>query len=568
MRFSLIVLTILLGTASIAAAQDDPIAYRIDPRIDDAGLTALTIEIRFIGDADGETVLLLPTEWGGATDLWRRIEQLEVDGAQIVENTPDRRHLIHAAGQPLTVRYHISASEQEPALGYAKAEPIVRPNWFFFKGEAVFAYIEGRNTAPVRFDWGTVPATWRVASDLDHLATGRPATVRNIIESTAIGASDLVVVERGPSEARFRLAIRGDWPFQPETLADQIAEVLAYQRRFWGDGPAPFVVTMAPLMGGGYSINGTGRGDGFAILGTPTASLDDLAHLLAHETLHSWIPGELGGLPEQDENLGYWFSEGFTDFYAARSLLASGAWTFADYIDHYNLVLDRYANSPARTAPNTDFQGDLWSRPEYQKAPYDRGNLLALLIDARLRDDPSGLSLDAILLRQRAQASDGQPGSAPDRFVRTAVAAGFNVVPIIDEHIEAGVEILLPADTFGRCATIETVTQPSFHRGFDLDATIEADNIVQGVRVDGPAYVAGLRDGMKIVRREGELRNAIDLPVVYRVRDGDQERVLTWLPLGASQVTLQRITSSPDLTPVQAEACATWLSGRSSDPII
>ena len=47
----------------------------------DGVLTSIAVEIRFRGDADGETRLTLPNRWAGETDYWKHLRDLSVEGA-------------------------------------------------------------------------------------------------------------------------------------------------------------------------------------------------------------------------------------------------------------------------------------------------------------------------------------------------------------------------------------------------------------------------------------------------------------------------------------------------------
>jgi predicted metalloprotease with PDZ domain len=111
---------------------------------------------------------------------------------------------------------------------------------------------------------------------------------------------------------------------------------------------------------------------------------------------------------------------------------------------------------------------------------------------------------------------------------------------------------VLPADLFGGCFTVTTVTRPEFHRGFDLDATERAGGILAGVSPESPAYAAGMRDGMRLIRREAGTIGDSTVEIAYRVQDGDSERVIRYLPQGKAQISFQRVLPAPDMA---AQAC-------------
>ena len=64
-----ILIGLWLSSAALAAA-DDSVRYTLTPVLTQGKLTALAMEVRFTGDADGETVLQLPDSWGGKSKLY------------------------------------------------------------------------------------------------------------------------------------------------------------------------------------------------------------------------------------------------------------------------------------------------------------------------------------------------------------------------------------------------------------------------------------------------------------------------------------------------------------------
>jgi predicted metalloprotease with PDZ domain len=558
----------LAFAGALTAQSADPVHYSVAPVMDGGALTGLAVELRFAGDADGETLVQLPDEWAGADSLWRHFGDVRVDGAASTRpEGPNGHRIAHAPGAPLTMRYRVSSAyDQEPGFSFQKARPLILPGWFFFHGEGVFAMPEGREDSPATFAWRDVPAGWTIASDLDYLARGRAGTVTDISESASIGAPDLVVIERQVGGAPLRLATRGSWSFQPAELADAVAAIVDAENRFWGEPGRPFLVPLAPLggSGSGYSFSGTGRTDAFSIVATPGFGLALAAHFLAHEYMHTWNARELGGYPVSDEGLAYWFSEGWTDFYAARVLLRAGLWTPADFAAELNTVLMRYAASPARTATNAEVAERFWSDPAFGKMPYDRGHLLALLLNGRIRRETAGRAdMDDVMHAQRAmaRAQADQPGRMDAAALLPAITRdrfGVDVSDEIARHVDRGEPILLPVDLFGACASVQTLTQPEFHRGFDLAATEAAGGAVAGTDTGSPAYAAGLRDGMRIIRREAGTPGDPTIEYAYRVDDGGTERVIRYLPAGRGTVTFQRVTLGPDAS---SAACVALMSG-------
>ena len=552
---------ILLGGAAPPAERT--IRYKAKPALTRDGARALRVDIRFRGDADGETLLELPSAWAESTELWRHVKELRIMGATSLSGTYDRPIISHRPGARIRVRYKVvSAFPEDPGFSYEKARPLIRPDWFFVHGEGMFAYPEGRFAAPARFRWGKAPRGWRIASDLDHLS-GETTTVANMINSVAIGGADLLVTSRQLDGAPFRLALLGRWDFEPEALASLMARIVAAGNAMWGDRGSPYLVAMAPLgvLPAGLTYTGTGRTDAFSIASTSAFDLKLATRFLGHEYLHSWIPNELGALPERDEARDYWFSEGFADYLAAKLLLSAGLWSLADYVADKNEMLLRYGTSPARTADAAEVVAGFWTDPAARQVSYDRGHLLAAKLDSEIAARTGGAESLVSVLRAQRQAAVGRDVLATELF-RTVLLerTGIDAGPEIELHARQGAPIVLPPDLFGDCARIVTEQRREFHRGYNARATRIAGGAISGVVPDGPAYAAGMRDGMRLIRMESGKVGDSSVEIVYRVADGDGERVVRYLPEGKGAFEVQRVEVKA--SGVEQEArCASLLGG-------
>ncbi|MEA3000973.1 MAG: hypothetical protein QOK17_2806 [Sphingomonadales bacterium] len=560
----------LLGAAALLLVagklpEDRPVSYKITPVTEQDGSRALRVDMRFRGDSDGETQLFLPAVWAGTSELWRYDTKLEIRGAKTIGGTYDKPLIRHSPGTRLKVRYTIvSAYKEDPGFDYEKAKPMVRSDWFFAHGETLFARPEGRDARPAKFKWGKLPQGWTVASDLDHL-NGKPTTLANLINSVAIGGAKLRIVHRELDGAPFRVAILGQWNFAPDALADTASAILAAEDSYWGDRPGPFLIAMAPLgeLPSGLSYAGTGRADAFSIAATSAFSLDQAPRFLAHEFMHSWVPIGLGAMPEENEAVDYWFSEGFTDYLATKILLRSGLWSFAQWAADKNETLLRYGTSPAKTADGADIAARFWTDPAVQQLSYDRGHLLAAKLDAEIAARSGGkLSLDDVLRAQR-KAAEGSPELATTLFAKTLKdMTGIDLDADLERYARHGEPLLLPADLFGDCAPIVTERRKAFHRGYDAEATRKAGGIIAGVMPDGPAYAAGMRDGMRLVRRESGKVGDSTVEIAYRIADAGGERVIRYRPEGKDEFVVQRL--EPAAAPEDQARCRARLGGATS----
>ncbi|HEX8641748.1 MAG TPA: hypothetical protein VF704_11425 [Allosphingosinicella sp.] len=518
-----------------------PVEYQLTPVTGPAGLERIDVEMRLIGDADGETVLNLPDRWAGISGLHEAIQELRVEGGTVAAGQgPASRRITHGPSAPLAVRYHFGLSAADPGLDYEKAKPVLRPTWFYIHGEGMLAAPEGRGEAPARFRWGPTPAGWRLAGNLDGPA-GEGITVDDAVQSIFSGGTDLVVIERQVGGAPLRVAMRGQWEFDAEGMATALARMIGAENRFMASPAQPFFVSLIPQAGGetgGISTGGTGRTGGFALSSTTNVDLASLLRTLAHEYAHRWFGRSLGPTAEP-EGVEYWFTEGFNDFVAAQSLVASGLWDEADYVGTLNEVLRRYGQSSARSLPNAETAAAFWQDPAAQQMLYDRGHLFALL----LAGEAGGTRpLREALARMARDAAAFPPQETEGgRFARVFTALPpVRLAALREQGIVRGEPIVLPANLFARCGTIGWTEQAVYAPGYTAEDRPDGRYFAT-VEEGSPAWAAGLRPGMRYVQRVSFRPGDSSVPIVMRVADERGERVLTWLPRGRETVRYQRL---------------------------
>ena len=552
-----------------AVAEDKAVVhYTMWPVMRHGALSAVVVEIRFRGEADGETKLLLPKEWGGETDLWRALRDIQIkgDGVRVaLTSDPAVRIIEHPPNADITVSYRVIQDRPgEPsATNHNPYRPVIQPGYFHLIGDAIFAMPDWDDSTPSSFEISGLPKGWRFASDLES----GPLTLKAVAESISVGG-DFRVVIRQMHGASLRVAIRGHWKFSDDSFTDQLVRIVVSHTAFWRDPEESYLVTVLPESnpGHGMSLGGTGRGGGFAFFASENAEQSDINRVLAHEHIHTWIPKRIGRMPEKDEARDYWLSEGFTEFYTARLLVRDKIWTIEDFAAMENEMLAGYASSAVRTAPNSLVVTDFWKNNAVGKLPYQRGFLLAAIWDQELRAKSRGLrNFDDVMLAMKARYMAVRDAKsvplAVDNFMAEMRAAGVDPADDVAHFVDEGAAILLPADLFAVCGIVSTVEVPEFTRGFDADKTSAAGGVVTGIDVDGPAYAAGMRDGMKIIKREAGKLDDSRVEIVYRISDKGAERIIHYKPEGKKRVTLQEFALAPGLDQAGREACAMRLGG-------
>ena len=570
MRWSrLAVLPVLLALGAANPEPEPIVAYELAPEMHGDAITALDVTIRLRADPSGATTLDWIDEWAGERKLGQWTRDIKVDGALSMSQAPNGGRIIRSLpSAPLVMHYRIvSAYAADPSvIDSEQARPVIRPGYFYSVGEALYARPVGRDQALASFRWNG-PKAIRFASDTEHVTglRNQPRSVGDMLESISIGGRDLSVTTVTLSGALVRVAHVGRFGFDIKAFEKTAQKVVAVERQFWGETRAgPFLITAIPLTSdpGRISFGGTGRSDAFATWIDHDAELPSLTWLLAHEYFHSWNARQLGRFPRKSEAEAYWMSEGFTDFYARRLMLRGGMWTPEKFIGDWNEMFRAYAASSFRTTDNVEAAAKFWSGDyEAEKIPYQRGAMLAALWDRRLRDrGKSGLDQVLRLQRDRVRGAKAMP-EFTTAFIAEMRRTGLDIRPDIDRFLTRGESLLLPRGAFGRCAILTTADIPVFERGWNSGATAKAGNVFAGVDPSSNAYAAGLRDGMKFIRRvKGEPGNsAVDYEL--EVQDGSTRRTVTFRPAGKKSIRTQQIVLDQARFAAQPAKCRAALAG-------
>lgn len=525
-------------------ASGDHRAVMVTPEIHEGTLRALRVELRFSGDQDGETRVGLPDERLRAGNFYETISDISAHNAVVAGGLAAERVLTHEPGAPITLTYRVTQNST------ARFATMVAPTHFAALGTAIFPRLPDRPEFTFDFTWGPAPATWTLATDLEQNA-GTPTSGQGLFSSTLVGGADVVIGESALGEGRFRIAMLPGTGLELDSftgLANRIAEAA---NSLWEGAPAEFLVTVAPASDPrGKVYAGLGLGDAYTLYVSSDPNPFMVKYTVAHEYLHTWIGKAFGDTSDG------WFGEGFTDYYARVVNLRAGAYTAEDFVRSWNDTLRGYATSPLRLAKNTEAllklaEGDSAASDLAE----DRGSMIAALLDYRLRRALRGaIDLRAVLLAVKADVAGGRgEGRGQDRLTAKALElAGVDLRPDIEAHIERGEALILPADLFGGCVQLETVTVPEYDPGFRPS---RAGEPVGGVDPAGPAYAAGLRDGMTILRRQSGVVGDSRVELVYAVQDGERERIIRYRPEGSGSVTFQEARLSGTLADTQSARC-------------
>ena len=556
-------LLLLVQTSRIDAAPAARIEYQVT-REPGPPVDRYRVTLRFDGSADGTTTLMLPGRWASAEHAERGIDGLTLDTPDArLEDTdqPDRKRIVHRPGVRITVRYVLKQiAEGEPNVeSRTPYLPVIRPGYIAWVGWTAWVVpLKGEEPLHVTVSFDNLPDDWNFASSfgLDPKHSVFDGTMGRF-RSSIVAAGDFRLRSRPALGGAVITATRGSWPMRDGAFADRVATIVDGERRFWRDDSQPFfLVVLLPLetKPGWRSSVGTGLTDSFAAFVSADSPLEDLDFLWTHEYFHNWNNVALGRFEEPQADL-YWFSEGFTDYYTDLLQLRWGMRTLEDHARILDDKLKSLAESPDSTLPNKEIAARFFTDRSVGRLPYLRGQFLAARWDAEIRAASGGRrTLDDLMRGLHDEHRRGATVLDAKRITDRARAEGVaDPVGDVARQIDRGELPLLAEGTLGRCIVIGEATEPRFDWGFDLDASTRGKNIT-GVRVDGPAYAAGVRETQFL--RSASSGKRVDREVEVGVQDAGQDgiRVLRYFPKGAP-LTRQTATARADMTDAQRRDC-------------
>ena len=391
----------LLLSKALPAQQ---LRYQISPDCQPDG-AALQVCLQFVGDADGETEIALPGDYGSATKLFRAIRDLRCvpSDCQLTIGRDSLTAIIrHRPAQSLRLGYSLRQDfpGSEPTNETA-FRPIVQPGFFHVLGSTLFLVPKGREGCEVRLDWRNFPAGWALHNSFGTQETTQQFKSASLhwLESVFVGG-DFRLLKTSVRNCPVWLALRGKaWAFSDADLLEMLRRTVEVQRAFWHDFDIPFyTVTLMPLAlesgaEGPLQYLGTGLQNSFAAFATPVKQLDvkGLQHLFNHELMHDWLGSKIRNGGTCNDMTFSWFSEGFTEYFAYKNMLAAGFITPDEYLETLNrdFFAAHYASRVAEV-PNSEIQRNFFNKSDVSQLPYKRGCLFAFYLDNLIKTRSGG----------------------------------------------------------------------------------------------------------------------------------------------------------------------------------
>lgn len=556
--------------AASAKSQPTKIYYEVLPVIT-GNAPKIKIGLSLKGDVSGSTKIRLPFEFGGQTQLYKAIKNLRLISlnAELIDTAqPEIKIIKHRSGAKIKLEYELIQDWiGEPQGGGASGNagggyrPILQPGYFHFLGSGAWILPNLPNDAELKVSikWKNIPPNSALANSFGTNKTSQSFTTKldSFISAVFLGG-DYKVLQATVKNKPVFVAVRGKWSFTNEEFTSLATKVIGAEREFWSDFDHPYyLVTLTPLNSdpNSKSIGGTGLTNSFATFVTTNVGLNEIAWLLAHEYFHNWNPTAFGGM-KQPEQLVYWFTEGFTDYYAHYLLLSANLIDLRQFVGQYNEFLADYYRSPARNESNKRVLRDFFTDNAVYKLPYRRGMLLAAKWNEIIRQQTSGTkSLDDVMRQILRDAKTGKIKEVSTDYVVSVLSqyAAYDFAGDVEKYVENGDTISNFKGVFGECVDSVTVNSGQFELGFDFETASKSKVAAQVVKTSA-AYAAGVRDGQKILGVSVYF-GMIDRPVNLTIEENGQSRKITYFPETIEKVSIPQFKVRENLSENEIHHC-------------
>jgi predicted metalloprotease with PDZ domain len=517
------------------------VAYRL--RMPEPHTHLLHVELAADGVAGPGAVWLVMPSWTPGSYLMREFPRNvqgfaaeDGGGAPLAWSRADKNtwRVAAPADGRLRVRYAVYA-----------AEPTVRTSHLdsshaSVNGASVFMYLQGRTDAPatVRVE---APDGWRTTTALPEAEPGvfRAADYDELVDSPLeIGTHRLIEWEAEGKRHRYALWGRGN--LDEDRLVADTTRVIRASNAMFGSLPYPdftFIVHLASGYGGLEHRNSTVLlGDRWGFRGT---AYEQFIGLVAHEFFHLWNgkrirPGVLGPFDYTRETYtrDLWVVEGITTYYTDLLLLRAGLITSERYLEKLAEAVSRYLATPGRHEQSlADSSFETWIRfyrpdastPNAQVSYYQKGALVALLLDMEIRDATGGArSLDDVMRGLWERYGEPDVGFAEGAVEALAAeVAGRDLRPFFDAYLRGTAELDLDGALAraglrlargDRRPTQSAAAPPPLRAAVPSDLEVRTGlrlkaeggtSLVTHVITGSPAYRAGVNAGDELVALDG-----------------------------------------------------------------
>jgi len=465
----------------------------------------VNVELAFRADHSRRTVLQAPECAFSESKLSNQIRSVKLISGRHISCQVGQWIITHDPNQDIRLSYELV--QDWPVQSYKRHRAYIQKNLIKFCAAcALVTPVYFNPHMKITFQFAGLPHNWFSRSSFGdsrtHMYQGNPQALRNSfiimgnteqsrILNCAVGAQNIQVIINGKSE-------------MPDAeIGEVIKKIVTCQRAFFNDHSFPFytvlLVCVPPLdqtNSASWQSAGTCFHNAIDLFCTQNTPLSAFKKLCAHEFFHAWNGNKINSSFDEQN---FWFSEGFTEYYALVTALRSGLFSFTDFIAMCHELCIAYYTSRVINAPNAKISKEFWQTDEINRLAYNRGFIFALLVNFLIKQQSkNNCSLDNLMKDLFAHTQKtGEKFSARlfNQLASKYISPG--VLAQLEKYIERGETFEFIPELLGPHVSFRIGNLGVFDLGFDFEQ-LKSKCVITQLNQASNAYKAGLRNGQKV----------------------------------------------------------------------
>ncbi|MEY2413368.1 MAG: hypothetical protein QOD84_1974 [Acidobacteriaceae bacterium] len=523
-------------------------------------------------------------------DFSRNVNWIHVkdsNGSDIPLRTLDKsRWRIERAGHGATIEYQILANTSGPFGAQLNSQH------GFFNLAEILMYPQDARGSRMRLQFAAIPSAWKIATALASISgTEFEAKDYDQLVDSPVELGTFQESDFDEGGGHYRVVVDGAASdYQMNDVVSTLRHIVSAAVTWMNDRPFETYLFIyhfprGPAGGGMEHAYSTAIDISARRLAENPRSLSDVS---AHEFFHLWNvkrikPQSLEPVDYTKENYSraLWFSEGVTSTAALYFRSRAGLMDEAACLESIAGQIGELEQRPAHREQSVEESSlDAWlekyddyDRPERSISYYNKGFLLGVLLDLRMRE----ASGDTASLRDLFQwmnehyAKQGRFFPDSEGVRAAAEAVSHSDLKMFFEKYVSGTEEI-PWDAFFKVVGLHLVsrTRSIADPGFVVAQRFNVSPAVISVNTDSGAAVAGLEAGDSILKINEHLPDsnfAAQLSslkagetIHLKVRNRLGERNLQWV-LGSREETAYELRDIDGITPQDRVRRTAWLKG-------
>jgi predicted metalloprotease with PDZ domain len=397
-----------LSLAAVAASAQTPptVRYIVSLAHPENHLVHVTIDLA-PGAAERELQLPVWTSLYQVRDFSQNIDWVKASGGSgqplLLRKLDKSRWRVFGAENGVRIQYEILADLGPPY------DAQLNDHHAFFHWAEILMYPVAERNSPLQVNFSDVPGDWKMATALDgSLAEGIRAPNYDRLVDSPIEIGKFEEADFDEAGGRYRVIVDADSAdYNMQKIVTMLRSIVVAETSWMNDRPFQtylFLYHFPKGPGGGgmeHSFCTAIDVNVHTLADSPLA----LPSVTAHEFFHLWNvkrirPQSLEPIDYTKENFttSLWFSEGFTSAVEDYALLRAGILTAKEYFNRLAGAIGELERRPAHLTQSAEEASlDAWLEkypyyrtPERSVSYYNKGELLAVVLDLKIREATQG----------------------------------------------------------------------------------------------------------------------------------------------------------------------------------